>query len=125
MKGALDPESIYKLCYLFDPHLLQLSNGNNPAALFLIILRLFSPVILWQEAAVLQDSQSQHSPLKELSRLVLERTFRSVATFNEQEKTLCSRIIHLFLLKCLPNTNIQSTMLRTGGETKDNHLLPL
>lgn len=55
--------------------------------------------------------------------LVLERTFRSVATLNEQ-KRLCSRIIHLFLLKCLPNTNIQSTMLRTGGETKDNNLLP-
>ena len=30
--------------------------------------------------------------------LVLERTFRSVATLNEQ-KRLCSRIIHLFLLK--------------------------
>lgn len=56
--------------------------------------------------------------------LVLGRTFRSVATFNEQEKTLCSRIIHLFLLKCSPNTNSQSTMLRTGGETKDNNLLP-
>lgn len=60
MKGALDPESIYKRCDLSDPHL-QLSNGNNPSALYLIILHLFSPIILWQEAAVLQDSQSQHS----------------------------------------------------------------
>lgn len=28
---------------------------------------------------------------------------------------LCSRVIHLCLLKCLPNTNVQSSMLGAGG----------
>lgn len=43
---------------------------------------------------------------------------------NEQ-KMLCSRIIHLFLLKCSLNINVQNTTLGIGGgETKDNALLP-